>query len=415
MRVATLLLLLSLPRGTGKIDVLNKRRSVGIFVDGGSKDALDKLRHVREKTAEGVVLDIAEGKAKPKKTYAGTTVAAAKPPPEVWEAAVVPPSAIEIDRATLVAESVSKEVESSRSKLRDVAFKLSEKSGPISLGGALGQHPSRDLCYPCPRTSQADPVRASIQHFWSNDLLEANACACSVLKWKLDAAVAGIVRAVYVATQKYVQSLAVPGFGPDLPEVELRSIASPFVSQWEILAPFPSSQQGFDADIVMAQLFRLSEFQGEEETQSRQKDIFASMMKMSAEVKFPSELAEEGFLRWTSILSSLDSGHVEVKFPWIRWSLSTPGVLQFQGWARGVTFAARSGPHVLTCRGFSILYIRNDNMTRIASADPSMRVRSGLPSVVSSIELKAGPVGILAPFSGITRAASYCVFKFLSN
>lgn len=75
----------------------------------------------------------------------------------------------------------------------------------------------------------------------------------------------------------------------------------------------------------------------------------------------------------------------------------------FQGWATGVTYVTKPGPHVVTCKGVHTVYIRNDNLTRITVGDLNLESQTEASSgmqTMASIELKVGPVGVVLPLQG---------------
>jgi len=110
--------------------------------------------------------------------------------------------------------------------------------------------------------------------------------------------------------------------------------------------------------------------------------------------------------------------------------MSSTSVLEFQGWARTVTFAATAGTYVVSCQGTHAVYIRNSNRTHLLAADVYSTggvdnglgelasgigiagSRSAIPviqsRVLGSLYLKAGVVGIVMPVRGVVRASVSC-------
>lgn len=231
----------------GKIDALQKKRSVGVIP---GDDALEKLRQIRERASPSEVNDEeTDGavKSKTKKHTAGAT--AAKPPPQAWEDLVKAPIKDSVNKAAIPDEYRSAAAAES---VKAILSAVTAKTGiDTAIPGAasvssVGVPRAREACYPCPQSALADPATAAIRFFWEDNLLDANSCACSTLKTKGDDAAVRIAKAVYAATLKFAQSLAAEaGDGPDLQPVDLQG-RSALLPLWELLAPFPSGRQNID-------------------------------------------------------------------------------------------------------------------------------------------------------------------------
>lgn len=90
--------------------------------------------------------------------------------------------------------------------------------------------------------------------------------------------------------------------------------------------------------------------------------------------------------------------------------VSSSAVYEFQGWARSVTYARVNGVYSITCAGVHTVYIRNDNLTRVLVGDV---YKSG--QIVASVDLKAGPVGIVLPLRGLAQTSFYCQMTPVSS
>ena len=315
----------------GKINIQEKKRRI---LEPNAIDALANLKKAREKT--GDVGEATEEK-KIKKIPVGTVPAGINPSvpqqTNVWDPS---PSLENTDGSSGALDDTPNRttvgvISTGESKAKLDAITSKQLNGQKDAGKsstATSLPVTKGSCLPCP--VNGDFAKASLELFWNNDLRNAHGCACRLLGVKNDDILSRISRAVYVATQKYVQ-----GFAQDVPIVDIKSFqASPapsLVKHWEILAPFPCGKNTMDGgrsfvayqhwfydltntyislDPVMSTLFKVREFLGDENSKLPHLDIFWSLLKLPSSVIFSSELVDDGNVRWTSTMSSRDDGLV---------------------------------------------------------------------------------------------------------
>lgn len=107
--------------------------------------------------------------------------------------------------------------------------------------------------------------------------------------------------------------------------------------------------------------------------------------------------------------------------------IANTAIVEFQGWIRSTTYVTHSGNYLVACQGVHTVYVRNNNMTHILAGDvytqplvnQPQSVDNGLSNknkrgsllrtrMVSSVYLRAGIVGLVAPIRGTFVCLGTC-------
>jgi hypothetical protein len=248
----------------------------------------------------------------------------------------------------------------------------------------------------CPATPK-EVQRFVTTSFWQGNHVDTYLCATQMMNSKLDAGLAAAI--LYFLTQtKFSLSANVPPVKG--PNVEAGSLVS-----WELLGPFPVSKLEVDGDPT---------FDGFTMTESASRSNFdpihAILAMNSSSSKYSSELVAGSVVKWTAVKGKGDNSQVDVRFN-VNWQelgqgLSDTAVFEFQGWARTTSYAHANGQYLIQCVGVHTIYLRNENMTRLLTGDV---YQSG--KIISFVDLKTGPVGIVIPLRGAGQMSFSCTMK----
>ena len=266
-----------------------------------------------------------------------------------------------------------------------------------------------------------DKERFSLYSFWNHRLLDSYYCAQDTNKRSKQE---GLMQTVlYEISQRQAFRESMMSYSQTTnvytapSTVNLPQSDAPPLYNWEILGPIQVSKFEVDGDPTFLEYARHPTLYN---------DVCSYILSMSS-LTIPSlkitpaivysELSPSGSITWQPIEYNPHTNQVDVTFPSVNWQrlyqgVSTQAVLEFQGWARITTYIRSSGVYVIHCLGVHTVYIRNDNITRIVNGDI---YRNPDFPVTSTVELKAGVVGIVLPLRGTAQASFYCTLSTVKD
>eukprot|EP00605_Chrysophyceae_sp_TOSAG23-4_P000665 GSChrysophyteH1.ASY1.ANO1.747.1 assembled CDS len=293
----------------------------------------------------------------------------------------------------------------------------------------------------CPRKCAAasgDELRTAILHYWNRRSVESFDCACAVLgqssgshhmahaimyalTYERDSSVNSVSEGITddslitnsegeVGNSTAARAVHVPVYPP-------REAPPSVIPIWEVLAPLPVGKLEVDADPAFSMYepvrgplsckFHVKEFINEEECKLL--EPIMHILTMPTNVSVSSDLSSGGRARWQNAHASAEAsaGMVGLRFD-ANWAELVQGVssratLEFQGWARTSTYVRKAGIYGLFCQGVHTAYLVNDGLTRLLVGDV---YSSG--SIVTTVDLQVGPVGIVLPLRGTVGTQFLC-------
>ena len=264
-------------------------------------------------------------------------------------------------------------------------------------------------CPPCAGSSK-DRLKAALTYFWKEAHEDAFACACHLLREQPDNGLAQAL--VYALGQDLKADLSIPEQIAGPPEKDAPAMSD----HWQVLGPFPVAKLELDADPTFDQheaKVRASRDEANSSSRGgRWNESWAldpAVHVLTLEGRVWSELVPGGWVTWKAARSApAQQGVTPVFFSQTHWqelaaSLQTPVVYEFQAWARAVTFVREAGVYVLNCQGVHSAYLRTLRSSRLLAGDV---YTSG--QFAASLELSAGPVGIVLPLRGMAQSKFYC-------
>ena len=266
-----------------------------------------------------------------------------------------------------------------------------------------------------------DKERFSVYSFWNHRLVDSYYCAQDTTKRSKQEGLTQTL--LYEISQRQAFREAIMSYSQTTSaytapvNANLPQSDAPPLYNWEILGPMPVSKFEVDGD---------PSFLEYDIRHTLYHDICSYILSMSS-LTIPSlkitpaivysELSPSGSITWQPIDYNPHTNQVDVTFSSVNWQrlyqgVSTQAVLEFQGWARITTYVRSSGVYIIHCLGVHTVYIRNDNITRILNGDI---YRNPDSPMTSTVELKAGVVGIVLPLRGAAQASFHCTLNTVKD
>ena len=255
--------------------------------------------------------------------------------------------------------------------------------------------------FTCPKCLVTENVLSYVlDMYWSENYISAYGCACYLYKSNKEN---GILQSILHSLSKMtelrnkndvnydsgIEYAVTAQF--DVPTVDPPQI----LTRWDIIGPFPVGKLEVDGDPLF------TAFNDHDE-----RDIGSYILTLPRNITFYSELIQDSVLNWYTT-NAPSSGLVDVRFP-VHWNelaqgLSSMAVLEFQGWAKSISYVKLDGSYIVSCKGVHTVYVRNDGMTRILVGDIySTDIIHGI------VELYSGLVAIIIPLRGSAHSSFTC-------
>lgn len=251
----------------------------------------------------------------------------------------------------------------------------------------------------CPKCHATENVlNYVLDMYWSENYISAYSCACYLYKSnKENGILQSILHSLSRMTElrdkqdnnneiEYTITIHYDAPTIDPPQV---------ITRWDIIGPFPVGKLEIDGDPLFTAF-----------SNHHDHDIGSYILTLPRNMTYYSELIQDNILSWHTI-NTPSSGLVDVRFP-VHWNelaqgLSSMAVLEFQGWAKAITYIKLDGSYIISCKGVHTVYIRNDGMTRVLVGDIY-----NTDFIHGIVELLAGPVALIIPLRGSAYTSYSC-------
>ncbi len=253
----------------------------------------------------------------------------------------------------------------------------------------------------CPKCPATENVLSYVMDmYWSENYISAYSCACYLHKSNKEN---GVLQSILHSLSKMTELRNKNDINYDSEieytitvQYDVPTVDPPQVlTRWDIIGPFPVGKLEIDGDPLFTAFNNHNEH-----------DIGSYILTLPRNITYYSELIQDNVLNWHTI-NAPSSGLVDVRFP-VHWNelaqgLSSMAVLEFQGWAKSITYVKSDGSYIVTCKGVHTVYIRNDGMTRVLVGDIY-----GTGIIHGIVELYSGLVAVIIPLRGSAYSSFTC-------